>query len=196
LDRLEGALLLVALVAFTAYSVHIARKDASEAEKAQYAQAVAARTLKQALGHTAVALFTVLLGIGLLAGGGKMLVEGAVAISRWAGMTERVIGLTVVAIGTGMPEVATSLIAAVRRQTDIAIANMIGSNIFNLLGILGVTAALAPIQVSPEMVRSDLWWMVGTAALLFPLMRSGMRISRLEGAALFVVYIVYLSLLL
>jgi cation:H+ antiporter len=128
--------------------------------------------------------------------GGRLLVDGAVALARIAGMTERVIGLTIVAGGTGAPELATSLIAAYRKRTDVAVANMIGSNIFNIFGILGVTALVSPIPISPAIVRSDMWWMLGSTLLLLPLLRSGGRLSRIEGAVLLSVYGVYLTFLL
>ena len=111
-------------------------------------------------------------------------------------MSERVIGLTIVAGGTGAPELATSLVAAYRKQTDVAVANMIGSNIFNVLGILGVTAIISPTPVARELVRQDMWWMIGSAALLLPLMRSESRLSRLEGAVLIAAYFAYLVVVL
>ena len=110
-------------------------------------------------------------------------------------MSERLIGLTIVAVGTGMPELATSLIAAFRKQTDVAVANIIGSNVFNLLGILGLTALVHPIRFSPELGGSDVWWMLGTSLLLLPLLRSGMRIVKWEGALMVAVYLSYLYFL-
>ncbi|HEX9894030.1 MAG TPA: hypothetical protein VGA78_08890, partial [Gemmatimonadales bacterium] len=86
--------------------------------------------------------------------------------------------------------------AAARRQTDVAIANLIGSNIFNLLGILGVAGLILPIPVSPAILRGDVWWMLGTSALIYPLMRGGMKLSRKEGALLFGAYLLYVGLLL
>jgi cation:H+ antiporter len=111
-------------------------------------------------------------------------------------MTERVIGLTIVAAGTSSPELAASLVAARRGQTDVAVGNLIGSNIFNVLGILGTTALITPIAVPDEAIRTDVWWMLGTSFLLFPLMRRRMQIGRLEGALLVGTYATYLALLL
>src|SRR5688500_18364887 len=111
-------------------------------------------------------------------------------------MSERVIGLTIVAGGTGAPELATSLVAAIRRRTDVAVANMIGSNIFNILGILGITALISPLRVAPALAQSDMWWMIGTSLLLLPLMRSGARLARGEGAVLIATYVCYLVVLL
>ena len=196
LDRAEGAFFVVSLVLFVAYTVRLARRDVQAVERAELEEAVDARTLPRRGRRYAVAGGLVLLGVVLLVVGGRLLVDGAVALARLAGLTERVIGLTVVAAGTGAPELATSLVAAMRQRTDVAVANMIGSNIFNILGILGIAALVRPIAVSPAIVGSDMWWMLGTALLLYPLMRSGARLVRAEGGLLLAAYVVYVVLLL
>jgi cation:H+ antiporter len=196
LDRAEGGFFLLGLIAFTAYMVRLARREVKGEEREEYEDAVADRA-KTPLGRGAATAAGFLIGgIILLVVGGRLFVDGAVALARTIGMSERVIGLTVVAAGTGMPEVATSIVAAARRQTDVAIANLIGSNMFNILGILGIVAIVRPITVTPAMVGTDLWWMLGTALLLFPLLRSGMRVGRVEGMALIGVYVAYLVVLL
>jgi cation:H+ antiporter len=202
LDRLEGGFFLVTLALFITYTVYVARLTVGAVEKRQLAEHVEARDINIASRgrgtgrRLAVSLGVLTLGVGILVVGGRLLVDGAVALARIAGMSERVIGLTIVAGGTGAPELATSLVAALRKRTDVAVANMIGSNIFNILGILGATALLAPIPVSPAIVRSDMWWMIGTSLLLLPLMRSGSRLSRREGALLLGAYGAYLVVLL
>ena len=201
IDRVEGMVLLTTLVLFIGYTVHIARRGVGTAEARQFAEHVEDRDLDRPGGGTRpprllVALGILGVGIAALVGGGRLLVDGAVALARLAGMTERVIGLTIVAGGTGAPELATSIVAALRKRTDVAVANMIGSNIFNILGILGVTALIAPVRVSPALVGSDMWWMIGTAALLLPLMRSGARLSRGEAVVLVGAYAAYLVTLL
>ena len=203
IDRLEGVFLIVALILFITYTVYVARTGVGTAESKQLAEHVDARDIdpRVANGHASgtrlgITLGVLLLGIAALVAGGRLLVDGAVALARIAGMTERVIGLTIVAGGTGAPELATSLMAALRQRTDVAVANMIGSNIFNILGILGVTALIAPLPVNPALIRSDMWWMIGTALLLFPLLRSGSRLSRPEGALLVGTYLAYIGLLL
>lgn len=200
IDRLEGGFFVVALALFVAYTVRIARRETSPAEAREIAAEVEARDI-DARASTAPSTMTVtllILAIGLVAlvAGGRLLVDGAVGLARLAGMSERQIALTIVAGGTGAPELATSLMAAFRRRADVAVANMIGSNIFNILGILGVSALIAPLRVSPAMIASDMWWMIGTALLLYPLLYSGLRLSRAEGLALVGSYVAYVVLLL
>jgi cation:H+ antiporter len=203
IDRLEGAFFLIGLVLFIAYTVYVTRTAVKASEARQIAEHVEAHDIDApsekgpgARPRLGVTFAVLALGVGALVFGGRLLVDGAVAIARVAGMSERVIGLTIVAGGTGAPELATSLVAALRKRTDVAVANMIGSNIFNILGILGVTALVAPMSVSRGLVYSDMWWMIASALLLLPLMRSGARLSRGEGALLVLMYVVYLSLLL
>jgi cation:H+ antiporter len=201
IDRVEGGVLLVTLALFIVYTVHIARRGVGVAEARQFADQVEDRDIdrrgpSKGPPRLLVTLGILALGIAALVGGGRLLVDGAVALARLGGMSERVIGLTIVAGGTGAPELATSLVAALRKRTDVAVANMIGSNIFNILGILGVTALVAPVRVSPALITSDIWWMIGTGALLLPLMRSGARINRGEAVVLIGAYVAYLFTLL
>jgi len=196
LDRLEGGFFVASLVVFTAYSVYIARHEVSEQEQSGYASETDSRSLHPRTRELGLSVLAVLLGSGLLVLGGKYLVDGAVAIARYAGMTERVIGLTIVAMGTSAPELAASLVAAFRGRSDLALANIIGSNIFNILGILGITALLHPIPVAAAIVQTDAWWMLGFAVVLFPMMWTGRRISRVEGGILLAGYGTYLMTLL
>ena len=199
-DRLEGVVALIALVLFVFYTVRIAKRDVTAAEAREIREHVDDRDLDHPPGRSrarlVMPLVVLLGGVAALVIGGRLLVDGAVALARLAGMTERQIALTIVAGGTGAPELATSLMAAFRRRTDVAVANMIGSNIFNLLGILGVAAIVTPIPVSAGIIQSDVWWMVGTALLALPLLWSGRLLSRIEGAALVAAYIAYVVLLL
>jgi cation:H+ antiporter len=196
IGRLEGAALVVTLVLFTACLIRTARTTTAPADAALLDSEVESLTVRPVRHQVAIDLGLVLVGLVLLVGGAQVLVTGAVELATLAGMSERVIGLTIVAAGTSMPELATSVVAARRGQAEIALANVIGSNIFNLTGIIGIVAIVTPQAVSPATIRSDLWWMSAYALLLFPLMRTGMRITRAEGAALVVSYGVYLWLLL
>jgi cation:H+ antiporter len=144
-----------------------------------------------------------LASIGLLIGGiiglyygSELLVDNAVLISRRFGVSERVIGVTIVAIGTSLPELITSIIAALSKRTDLALGNILGSNIMNILSIIGITALINPIKVSEAFIQSDYLWMIGISLLLFPLMRRKMRISKVEGAILLLSYFAYLYFLL
>lgn len=196
LDRMEGGFFVASLIVFMAYSVYIARYEVSPAERTDYASETAGRSLHPRTRELGLSILAVLVGSGLLVLGGKFLVDGSVAIARYAGMTERVIGLTIVAGGTGAPELAASLIAAYRGRTDLALANIIGSNIFNILGILGVTALVQPIPIAAGIVQTDAWVMLAFTLVLFPMMWTGRKISRLEGGMLLVGYGIYLTTLL
>jgi cation:H+ antiporter len=134
-----------------------------------------------------------LVGIVLTVGGARLLVDNAVIVAREVGVSDTLIGLTVVAIGTSLPELVTSAVAAFRRHSDVALGNVIGSNIYNVLGILGITALVAPIRVPPEIIRLDIWVMVAATALVVLFVRTGMRIVRLEGLALLVAYGAYIA---
>jgi cation:H+ antiporter len=195
-SRVEGLGFLTALVTFIAYMVYLARNEVKGAEAREFTSHVERRSIPARWRDTATAIAFVVAGMVLLAGGGQLLVSGAVRLARVIGMSERVIALTIVAVGTSMPELAASVAAARRGNTDVAVANVIGSNIFNLLGILAVTAIVRPIPINPALIASDTWWMLGTSIVLFPLMRTGFRLTRTEGAFLVAAYVVYLLFLL
>jgi len=137
-----------------------------------------------------VPLGLALAGLALIVLGGRLLVSGAVDLARLVGMPETVIGLTLVAVGTSLPELVTSLIAALRRQTDIAVGNVLGSNIYNVLGIGGATGVIAPTLFPPDIAGADVWVMV-TASLALMVFAFGGRITRLEGALMLSAYIGY-----
>ena len=140
-----------------------------------------------------LALVTVAAGAGGLVLGSDLLVEGAITIARAAGISESVIGLTLIAVGTSLPELATAVTAARHRHSDLALGNALGSNIFNILLVLGALALIAPLQLAAEVLRFDLWVMVGVTVLLFPIMLSGWRISRVEGGLFLALYAVYIG---
>ena len=136
-------------------------------------------------------------GIAITILGARLLVDGAVELASAAGISETVVGLTIVAVGTSLPELVTSVMAALRRQSDLAFGNVVGSNIFNILGILGVTALVQPIPVPPEIIRLDIWVMLAATALLIMFSFTGWRLNRIEGflfVATYGVYVGYLSL--
>ena len=142
-----------------------------------------------------------LLGAMIVAGlvaaifGAGWLVDGAVVLASAAGVSESVIGLTVVAVGTSLPELIACIVAVLRKHEDVALGNIVGSNIYNILGILGITSIIQPIKVPAEIAAFDIWAMLGVTALLLVQLRSGWRLSRIEGALLVALYAGY-SLLL
>jgi len=133
-------------------------------------------------------------GIAGVVVGADLLVKSAIVIARTFGMSEAVIGLTVVAIGTSLPELVTSVTAAIRRQGDVALGNIIGSNIFNILGIGGATALVTRVPIPEQIMALDVWVMLCAAALLILFAAFGRGISRIEGAILVACYGLYLSL--
>jgi cation:H+ antiporter len=142
-----------------------------------------------------LSLLTAVAGLAVVVGGGYLLVTGAVALARSFGISETVIGLTIVAVGTSMPELVTSVMAALRRETDVAFGNIVGSNIYNILGIGGVTALVAPAAVPVEIARFDNPIMIGVSLVLVSLAWTGGVISRREGALLLAGYVAYVWLL-
>lgn len=131
-------------------------------------------------------------GLAVVVIGGKLLVVGAIGIAQDIGISETVIGLTIVAIGTSLPELVTSVIAAIRRHGDMALGNILGSNIYNILAIAGVTALIAPTTIPPQIVRFDSFVMLAVSILLLIVARTGYRITRGEGAVLLACYGGYL----
>lgn len=193
-NRLDGVLCIAIYVCFTAYLVGLVRQQMSMTERGEFQQEVTE------LGGDAprawVSLLFLAVGIALLGGGAHFTVLGAVELARLLGLTERVIGLTIVAAGTGLPEVVTSLVSSIRGRDDVAIGNVIGSNLFNILGVLGITSLIAPLSVSPAIMASDMWWMLGVTILLFPVLYTGLRIRRWEGILLLILYGIYMAVLL
>ncbi|NHF73878.1 calcium/sodium antiporter [Paracoccus xiamenensis] len=131
------------------------------------------------------------LGLVLLPIGARLLVDGATDIARGFGISEAVIGLTLVAIGTSLPELAASVASALRGRADMALGNVIGSNLFNILAIMGVTAFFGPLDVPDQMLRFDLWFMLATTALLGPFLFRHIAVGRLAGGVLIAIYAAY-----
>lgn len=140
---------------------------------------------------TFVSVLAILGGLVLTIISARMLIAGATNLARTFEVSEAVIGLTIVAVGTSLPELVTSMSAARRGQTGLAIGNIIGSNIFNILGILGVTAALKPLNIPARFADADVWVMLGSAILLAVFARSGWRIGRGEAAVLLLLFVCY-----
>ena len=181
----EGLLLLACLAVYLGWNVYTARRTSAPE---------ATPDVPPPLG-IGVALLFVAGGLGLLVGGAELLVRGAIGVAQRFGVSEAVIGLTIVAAGTSLPELAASTVAAVRGQGDLAIGNVVGSNVFNMLGILGCTALVSP--VSGDGLRpGDFEAMLFVSLLVLPLMWSGFRLNRVEGTVLLLLYGTYVWSLL
>jgi cation:H+ antiporter len=183
ITRPEAAILAAGIIAYMILSVHLSRKEAASAD-------IPAKTGKSLL----LDLLFVVGGLGMLIAGSNFLVNGTVKLATYLGVSQAVIGLTIVAAGTSLPELATSVVAGIRGEDDIAIGNIIGSNIFNILCILGVAPFFGQVKTGGIQVL-DLGFMLGTAALLLPLMWSRLRIGRAEGVILVLLYGSYLFLI-
>ncbi|KFZ32067.1 sodium:calcium antiporter [Pseudidiomarina salinarum] len=191
LARPDAFILLLSLAAYLVWAYWTERGHNLPSGEVYLAEAEEITAVPQSVWVTTGA---VLLGLVLLIGGARILLHGAVSIAEDFGVSEAVIGLTLVAVGTSLPELAISVIAAFRRHADVAVGNILGSNIFNLLGILGISALLQPLPVAARIVQFDQWVMLGTAVLLLVFLYTGRRLSRLEGGILFSAYIGYILL--
>lgn len=198
LGRGVGALLVVALTAYVYLAFRQERRSAPAGHGAVYDKSLALQETDAALappspprGPLAVSALIAVLGLVLVLLGGRFLVDGAVSLARGVGISETVIGLTIVAVGTSMPEFVTSVVAGLRKQGDVAFGNIIGSNIYNLLGIGGFTALIAPGAVPAEIVRFDNLVMIAVSFALVAFAWTGLRIARWEGTALLAGYLTY-----
>ena len=179
-NRWEAALFLTGGIAYTLWSFHSSRKEGKTTQE----------EMPESRYNIWLSVLMVMGGLAALVGGAKLFVNAAIVIAHSCGVSEAVIGLTVVAVGTSLPELATSVVAAVKKEQDIAIGNVVGSNIFNILAILGVAPLISPIQTQ-GISYVDMFLMLGVTVLLYPFMKSGMKISRKEGIAFLSIYILY-----
>ena len=194
LGRVDGVLLLSGIIGYTALAIRLSRRETVVIQD-EYAAALP-RERGRPLALSILLLVAGLLGAAL---GARWLVAGAIAIATSFGVSEIIIGLTIVAAGTSLPEVTTSVIAAVRGQRDIAVGNVIGSNIFNVLGILGLSSILSPegLPVAPSLLAFDVPVMIAVAVACLPIACTGQIIQRWEGGLLlggYVAYLIYLIL--
>ncbi|MGQ4268542.1 calcium/sodium antiporter [Nocardiopsis changdeensis] len=206
LGMLDGALLFAALVVYVAVTVVASRRRAAEdpepgregAEDAEGAQGPEGTVRTASRARSVVRdLVLVVVGTALLVVGARLLVYGASAIATALGVSDLLIGLTVVAVGTSLPELVTCVVAVVRGERDMAVGNIVGSNVFNLGAVLGLAAVVAPggIEVAASALRFDLPVMVAVALVLLPIALTGSDVSRWEGALLVGFYIAYIAYL-
>lgn len=190
IDRWFGALLITALLAYVAMAyIRERRRTAAEDAATDVAPPKAeilalAKYLAMAVGGIALTIF-----------GARLLVGGAIDLAEGFGISETVIGLTIVAVGTSLPELVACVVAALRRHPEVAVGNVIGSNIYNVLGVLGVTAMVSPIRIPPEIAQLDIWVLMAATGLFAVFLRTGGGLQRLEGVAFLIAYVAYVGFL-
>ncbi|MDZ7800942.1 MAG: calcium/sodium antiporter [Trueperaceae bacterium] len=187
LGRVDGAVFLVALAA---YLIVLFRGEELPTTHESFARGLPAPPRP---GSLAAPLVRTLAGLALLVLGAQALVAGATALARMAGVPELLIGLSVVAVGTSLPELAASVVAASKRAPEIALGNVVGSNVFNVLGILGVTAAIRPIEVPLEALAPDLAVMMAFSVVLWVFLATGLRLGRREAGLLLALYAAFMA---
>jgi len=188
-SRVEGAIMVGALLAYTLLTVRLSKREPAEVESE--AEEFFGRNEHRIW----VQVLLIVAGLGVLVAGASLLVNAAIDVARGLGVSEAIIGLTIVAAGTSLPEVATSIVAAVRRQPDIAVGNIVGSNFFNLLAIIGLAAVVQPIGVAPVFLQRDLWVMLAVTVALVPVIVGDRKIVRWEGALFLAGYAAYIWVL-
>ena len=182
LSRVEGSVFSALLIVYVVFSIRLAQREAADPLAREFSEEV-----KVSRRGVVLDVLMVLAGLVMLVFGARFLVDAAMEIAKAAGLSEAVIGLTIVAVGTSLPEFATSVIAAVKKESDIAVGNIVGSNIFNILGILGVSAMITPLG-SSGITGVDLGVMAAFALALWGFSASGHRITRTEGLLVIAAY--------
>lgn len=198
IGRLDGVLLFLGVVAYTVWAIVQSRKE-QKAIQEEYAKEFGAPTdSPPTAGRILLDIVMVVAGLGLLVFGSRLFSDAAIDVARTLGVSELVIGLTIVAAGTSLPEVATSIMAAIRGERDIAVGNVVGSNIFNIMAVLGLSSAVAAdgISVPQAAFRFDIPVMTAVAVACLPIFFTGHLIARWEGALFFGYYIAYTTYLI
>ena len=190
IGRIEGIVFLAGIIAYTVFNVIKSRKEKQKLVINEFEESI-----PKVSRHWALDVLFIVLGLAALIVGSEFLVDNAVGLARLLGLSEAVIGLTIVAVGTSTPELATSIVAAIKKQPDIAIGNIVGSNIFNILGILGVASLVKPIS-SPEINITDTLMMIFMSLLLLPFIKTGFTLRRWEGGLMLAIYAGYVVYLL
>ncbi len=196
MGRLYGTVLVALLALYVYYTYRLDSGPAAQHTAAVTTPGQAIPVPGPTPSSLSVSLLLFAVGLALTIGGAGLLVSAAINLARSWQVSEAVIGVTIVAIGTSLPELVTSVMAAIRRQADIAFGNIIGSNIFNVLGILGATGLVHPIVVPAEIARLDIWVMLAATVLLLGCSVTGWRLSRMEGSFFMLCYAAYLGWLI
>ena len=195
LSRWDAGLLLTMLIAYTLFLIVQSRRQTAATEQ-EYSDEVVPRS--QWDRHWAVQVLLVVSGLALLVLGSQWLVQAAITFAQWLGISDVVIALTIVAAGTSMPEVATSIMAAVKGERDIAVGNVVGSNTFNILGCLGLSGLVAGsgLSVAPSILNFDIWVMLAVAVACLPVFLTAREIARWEGGVFLAYYLAYTAYLI
>jgi cation:H+ antiporter len=195
IGRVDGVILFAGVVAYTVWLIRAARNERADEVLDEYGEAVEELEVDVIDKPLPIQAALLVVGLGMLVIGSQLLVGSATAIAEDLGVSDLVIGLTVVAIGTSLPELATSLLAAVRGQRDIAVGNVVGSNLFNLLSVLGATAIVSPdpIPVADSSLQVDFPVVLAATIVLVPIIWKGFRIERWEGFVLMAFYALYVT---
>ena len=187
LTRIDAGIMLVCMAAFLGVSLWRGLKGGEKAELPEELEEIDLD--ENSLGKDLLLVGGGILGLAL---GAYLLVENSIFIAKEFNVPDLVIGISIVAIGTSLPELATSVVASYRGESDISVGNVIGSNIFNILLVLGVVAMIMPITVGQVAIDIDMWVMLAISIIIWPVMRTGLRINRVEGALLLVGYVGYI----
>ncbi|MDH5570697.1 MAG: calcium/sodium antiporter [Gammaproteobacteria bacterium] len=191
LSRMDGSILMIGLVIMVGWMIGLGKREKFDPLEAEFEHEIPFIS-------TGRALFWLAVGMIILLGSSRILVWGSVNIAQAMGISDLIIGLTIVAIGTSMPELAASIVSALKKEPDIAIGNVLGSNMFNLLAVLGLPGLIQPHTLEPEILTRDFPWMIGLSIALFAMaygFRDKGRINRLEGSLLMMSYFIYLTVL-
>lgn len=197
--RIDGAIFFGGLIAYTARSIYASRQESLVPAEASTVvnESEGVEKNKSLTTRLIINLGLILGGLTLLVLGANWLVDTAVTFARWLQVSELVIGLTIVAAGTSLPEVVTSVVASLKGERDIAVGNVVGSNLFNILGVLGLSAIVAPsgLEVSHQVLHFDIPVMIAVAVVAFPIFFTGGVIARWEGVVLLALYVAYTAYL-
>jgi cation:H+ antiporter len=191
ISRIDGLILFLGILLYTWVSIRSGRGTQNANPGSQSSEQAKPYTRATLLTYLALTLG----GLALLVLGADLFVKGAVECARWLGLSELVIGLTIVAAGTSLPEVATSVVAALKKERDIAIGNVVGSNIFNILAVLGAAALVRPVAIAPAALSFDIPVMLAVVAACLPVFYTGLSIARWEGVLFLFYYAAYTTYL-
>jgi len=196
LTRVDGLVMVACGVFYTLAIIYLALRENSVAQ-AEFAEEYAKPVRVSPVTETVLSVVALLVGLVVIVLGSDWLVDGAVSLARSMGVSEALIGLTIVAIGTSSPELVTTIIGTLRNDRDIAIGNLLGSSIYNVLIILGLTCVVSPqpVPVEPELIKIDIPVMTAATLACIPVFLTARRVSRIEGGLLFGAYLVYLAYL-